>query len=162
MAKPGCLAQMVDAYGGLGEGANIIAVEEVPPDQTHLYGVVGVGKQKGKAFEITGMVEKPPQGKAPSNLIISGRYILQPDIFAILEKQERGAGGEIQLTDAMITHAKSAPFFGYKFDGRTYRLRIEARLPRCECRLCAQARRHRAGVPQGAEAAAWLGVVVGV
>jgi UTP--glucose-1-phosphate uridylyltransferase len=82
--------------------------------------VVGVGQQKGKAFEISGMVEKPPQGKAPSNLIISGRYILQPDIFAILETQERGAGGEIQLTDAMIAHAKSAPFFGYKFDGRTY------------------------------------------
>ena len=66
------------------------------------------------------LVEKPPQGKAPSNLIISGRYILQPDIFGILEKQERGAGGEIQLTDAMIAHAKRAPFFGYKFDGRTY------------------------------------------
>jgi UTP--glucose-1-phosphate uridylyltransferase len=120
MAKPGCLRQMVDAYGGLGEGASVIAVEEVPADQTHLYGVVGVGREKGKAFEISGMVEKPPQGKAPSNLIISGRYILQPDIFAILEKQERGAGGEIQLTDAMIAHARSAPFFGYKFDGRTY------------------------------------------
>ena len=68
MAKPGCLKQMVDAYGGLGESASMIAVEEVPADQTHLYGVVGVGKQKGKAFEISGMVEKPPQGKAPSNL----------------------------------------------------------------------------------------------
>ena len=120
MAKPGCLRQMVDAHRGLGEGASMIAVEEVPADQTHLYGVVGVGKQKGKAFEISGMVEKPPQGKAPSNLIISGRYILQPDIFAILETQERGAGGEIQLTDAMIAHAKTSPFFGYKFDGRTY------------------------------------------
>jgi len=120
MAKPGCLKQMVDAYRDLGDGASVIAVEEVPPDQTHLYGVVSVGKQKAKAFEIDGMVEKPPQGKAPSNLIISGRYILQPDIFAILEKQERGAGGEIQLTDAMIAHAKRSPFYGYKFDGRTY------------------------------------------
>jgi UTP--glucose-1-phosphate uridylyltransferase len=120
MAKPGCLKQMVDAYRGLGEGASVIAVEEVPHDQTHMYGVVGVGRDKGKAFEISGMVEKPPQGKAPSNLIISGRYILQPDIFAILETQERGAGGEIQLTDAMIAHAKQTPFFGYKFDGRTY------------------------------------------
>ena len=120
MAKPGCLKQMVDAYRDLGDGASVIAVEEVPADQTHLYGVVSVGKQKAKAFEIDGMVEKPPQGKAPSNLIISGRYILQPDIFAILEKQERGAGGEIQLTDAMIAHAKRSPFYGYKFDGRTY------------------------------------------
>jgi len=120
MAKPGCLKQMIDAWRGLGDGASVIAVEEVPADQTHMYGVVGVGKQQGKAFEISGMVEKPPQGKAPSNLIISGRYILQPDIFAILENQERGAGGEIQLTDAMIAHSKRAPFFGYKFDGRTY------------------------------------------
>jgi UTP--glucose-1-phosphate uridylyltransferase len=120
MAKPGCLKQMVDAWRDLGEGASVIAVEEVPADQTHLYGVVGVGKQKGKAFEISGMVEKPPQGKAPSNLIISGRYILQPDIFPILEKQERGSGGEIQLTDAMIANAKHAPFFGYKFDGRMH------------------------------------------
>jgi UTP--glucose-1-phosphate uridylyltransferase len=120
MAKPGCLKQMVDAYRDLGAGASVIAVEEVPPDQTHLYGVVSVGKQKAKAFKIDGMVEKPPQGKAPSNLIISGRYILQPDIFAILEKQERGAGGEIQLTDAMIAHAKRSPFYGYKFDGRMH------------------------------------------
>jgi UTP--glucose-1-phosphate uridylyltransferase len=120
MAKPGCLAQMIEAWRGLGDGASVIAVEEVPADQTHMYGVVGVGKQKGKAFEIAGMVEKPPQGKAPSNLIISGRYILQPDIFAILEHQERGAGGEIQLTDAMIAHSARAPFFGYKFEGRTY------------------------------------------
>jgi UTP--glucose-1-phosphate uridylyltransferase len=120
MAKPGCLKQMADAWRGLGEGASVIAVEEVPADQTHLYGVVGVGREKGKAFEISGMVEKPPQGKAPSRLIISGRYILQPDIFPILEKQERGAGGEIQLTDAMIAHAKRAPFYGYKFDGRMH------------------------------------------
>jgi len=120
MAQPGCLAQMIAAYRDLGEQASVIAVEEVPPDQTHMYGVVGVGKTRGKAFEIAGMVEKPPQGSAPSNLIISGRYILQPDIFAILEHQERGAGGEIQLTDAMITHAKRAPFFGYKFVGRTF------------------------------------------
>jgi UTP--glucose-1-phosphate uridylyltransferase len=119
-AKPGCLAQMIAAYGDLGDGASVIAVEEVPADQTHMYGVVGMGKTKGRAFEITAMVEKPPQGKAPSNLIISGRYILQPEIFAILENQERGAGGEIQLTDAMIALAKRAPFYGFKYDGRTY------------------------------------------
>ena len=92
----------------------------MPDDQTHQYGVVGIGKQKGKAFEITGMVEKPPRGTAPSNLIITGRYILQPEIFAVLEKQEKGAGGEIQLTDAMITMEKRAPYYGFKFEGRTY------------------------------------------
>jgi UTP--glucose-1-phosphate uridylyltransferase len=119
-AKRGCLAQMIDAYKGLGEDANLIALEEVPADQTHQYGVVGIGKQKGAAFEITGMVEKPPRGKAPSNLIITGRYILQPGIFEVLEKQQTGAGGEIQLTDAMITLAKRSPFYGFKFDGRTF------------------------------------------
>jgi UTP--glucose-1-phosphate uridylyltransferase len=119
-AKQGCLAQMMDAYAELGDGASLIALEEVPDDQTHQYGVVGIGRQKGKAFEITGMVEKPPRGTAPSNLIISGRYILQPEIFAVLEKQEKGAGGEIQLTDAMITMSKRAPYYGFKFEGRTF------------------------------------------
>jgi UTP--glucose-1-phosphate uridylyltransferase len=119
-AKPGCLAQMIAAYGDLGDGASIIAVEEVPADQTHMYGIVGMGKSKGRAFEITGMVEKPRQGTAPSNLIISGRYILQPEIFEVLEKQERGAGGEIQLTDAMIALSKRSPFYGYKYEGKTY------------------------------------------
>jgi UTP--glucose-1-phosphate uridylyltransferase len=119
-AKPGCLAQMIAAYGDLGDGASVIAVEEVPADQTHMYGIVGMGKSKGRAFEITSMVEKPPQGTAPSNLIISGRYILQPEIFDILEKQERGAGGEIQLTDAMIALSKRSPFYGYKYEGKTY------------------------------------------
>jgi UTP--glucose-1-phosphate uridylyltransferase len=119
-ARPSCLAQMVDAYRGFGDGASVIAVEEVPMDQTHMYGVVGMGKTKGKGFEITEMVEKPPKGKSPSNLIISGRYILQPEIFEILETQERGAGGEIQLTDAMITLSKRAPYYGLKFEGRTY------------------------------------------
>jgi UTP--glucose-1-phosphate uridylyltransferase len=120
LAKRGCLAQMIDAHNDIGEDANLIAVEEVPAEQTHMYGVVGIGKPKGKAFEITAMVEKPPQGQAPSNLIISGRYILQPEIFAILEQQQPGAGGEIQLTDAMITLAKTAPFYSFKFDGQTY------------------------------------------
>ena len=118
--KQCCLAQMIGAYKELGDGANLIAVEEVPHDQTHQYGVVGIGMQKGKAFEITQMIEKPARGKAPSNLIITGRYILQPEIFKILENQQTGAGGEIQLTDAMITLAKHAPFYGFKFDGRTY------------------------------------------
>ena len=118
--KRSCLAQMAEAYRELGADANVIAVEEVPEDQTHMYGIVGMGKQKGASFEITRMVEKPPRGTAPSNLIITGRYILQPEIFGILQHQKKGAGGEIQLTDAMIALMKSAPFYGYKFDGRTY------------------------------------------
>ncbi len=98
--SPGCLAQMIKAAETLGDKANVIAVEEVPADKTHQYGICGVGKRDGKMFEIDGMVEKPAPGTAPSNLSISGRYILQPEIFKILATQERGAGGEIQLTDA--------------------------------------------------------------
>jgi UTP--glucose-1-phosphate uridylyltransferase len=119
-APRGCLAQMIEAYRELGEHANVIAVEEVPADRTHMYGVVGVGEKRGKAFSITGMVEKPPRGSAPSNLIITGRYILQPEIFDVLETQDRGAGGEIQITDAMIRLALKLPLFGFKFEGRTF------------------------------------------
>ncbi len=118
--NPGCLAQMMAVYRGLGEAANIVAVEEVPPSRVHNYGVVGVGKAKGKAFSITAMVEKPTRDAAPSNLIITGRYILQPEIFALLETQQGGAGGEIQLTDAMIRLAKTQPFYGLKFEGRSF------------------------------------------
>ncbi|HEV3160515.1 MAG TPA: UTP--glucose-1-phosphate uridylyltransferase, partial [Xanthobacteraceae bacterium] len=116
----GCLAQMIDAASELGERANIVAVEEVPAERVDQYGVVGVGARKGKMFSITGMVEKPPRERAPSNLILTGRYILQPEIIELLEKQERGAGGEIQLTDAMIALARTQPFYGLKFDGRSF------------------------------------------
>jgi UTP--glucose-1-phosphate uridylyltransferase len=92
----------------------------VPDNQTHQYGIVGRGKDVGSGFEITKMVEKPPQGTAPSNLAISGRYILEPEIFEILRTQPRGAGGEIQLTDAMITLAKTRPFYGVTFDGQIH------------------------------------------
>jgi UTP--glucose-1-phosphate uridylyltransferase len=118
--KPSCLAQMMDAYRSLEENANIIAVEEVPVDRISAYGVVGVGQAKGKCFSVTSMVEKPPREQAPSNLIITGRYILQPEIFALLENQSGGAGGEIQITDSMITLAKSQPFYGLKFEGRSF------------------------------------------
>jgi len=118
--SPGCLKQMIDVYGALGEKSNIIAVEEVPLERVHMYGVVGVGESKGKSFAITEMVEKPPREKAPSNLIITGRYILQPEIFALLETQQGGAGGEIQITDSMIRLAKEQPFYGLKFDGRSF------------------------------------------
>jgi UTP--glucose-1-phosphate uridylyltransferase len=119
-ARRGCLAQMIDCYDELGERGNFLAVEQVPDEVTHMYGIVGVGPPKGKALPITRMVEKPPRGTAPSNLIITGRYILQPEIFSILGKQERGSGGEIQLTDAMIGLAKTSPFYGVKFEGRTF------------------------------------------
>jgi UTP--glucose-1-phosphate uridylyltransferase len=119
---PGCLAQMIEAASKLGEKSNLIAVEAVPDHLTHQYGICGVGKRHahGSMFEIDGMVEKPPKGTAPSNLSITGRYILQPEIFKILEVQERGAGGEIQLTDAMIGLAKSQKFYGVEFEGERH------------------------------------------
>jgi UTP--glucose-1-phosphate uridylyltransferase len=89
-------------------------------DRVHMYGVVGVGKSQGQAFEITQMVEKPLRDQAPSNLIITGRYILQPEIFNILADQTRGTGGEIQITDAMIRLARKQPFYGLKFEGRSF------------------------------------------
>ena len=116
----GCLAQMIDAARELGERANIVAVEEVPLERVEQYGVVGIGARKGKMFSITGMVEKPSRERAPSNLILTGRYILQPEILDLLAKQDRGAGGEIQLTDAMIALARTQPFYGLKFDGRSF------------------------------------------
>jgi UTP--glucose-1-phosphate uridylyltransferase len=118
MLSRGSMEQMIAAYEK--HGGNIIAVEEVPEDQTHQYGIVSVGQEFGQTFEITGMVEKPPKGTAPSNYIISGRYILQPEVFNLLSTQERGAGNEIQLTDSMIRLMKEQPFFGMKYQGRTY------------------------------------------
>ncbi len=117
---PGCLKQMILAAEKLGDKTNVIAVEEVPADKTHQYGICGVGKRDGRMFEIDGMIEKPAPGTAPSNLSISGRYILQPEIFQILATQERGAGGEIQLTDAMIGLARTQKFYGVEFEGERH------------------------------------------
>ena len=111
---------MIDAAAGLGERANIVAVEEVPMERVDQYGVVGVGETKGKVFSITTMVEKPPPERAPSNLILTGRYILQPEILDLLAKQDRGTGGEIQLTDAMIALSRTQNFYGLKFEGRSF------------------------------------------
>ena len=116
--KTRCLAQCIEAYEK--HGGNVIAVEEVPPAETHMYGIVSVGADHGHTFEINGMVEKPPQGASPSNLIISGRYILGPEVFGILANVEKGAGGEIQLTDGMKKLAESQAFHGVRFDGKTY------------------------------------------
>ena len=114
----------MDAAHDLEPKANIIAVEPMAAERIHMYGVVGVGEHVnnhgGKLFSLTQMVEKPPREKAPSNLIITGRYILQPEIFEILAAEKRGAGGEIQLTDAMIELAKRQPFYGLEFEGRSF------------------------------------------
>lgn len=118
--KPGCLAQMIAAANRLPEKSNVLAVQEVPADQTHQYGICGVGARDGKMFEVDGMVEKPAKGTAPSNFSITGRYILQPEIFKILATQERGAGGEIQLTDAMIGLSKTQKFYGVEFEGERH------------------------------------------
>ena len=118
LMSPGCLGQMLTAYQK--HGGNVIAVEEVPVEQVSRYGVVGVGEEDETGFRITGMVEKPNREDAPSNLIISGRYILQPEIFDLLGNQEPGAGGEIQITDAMKRLASTQRFTGFRYRGRTY------------------------------------------
>jgi UTP--glucose-1-phosphate uridylyltransferase len=117
--KPGCLAQMIQAARDV-QSANIIAVEQVPPERVHMYGVVGVGERRGNLFSLTKMVEKPSRETAPSNLIITGRYVLQPEIFDVLAAEKRGTGDEIQLTDAMIELAKTQPFYGFEFAGRSF------------------------------------------
>jgi UTP--glucose-1-phosphate uridylyltransferase len=117
---PGCVAQMITAAQEVDEAANIIAVETVPRESVSAYGVVGIGETIGDLFRLTSMVEKPAPNDAPSNLIITGRYILQPKIFELLAVQKAGAGGEIQLTDAMIALSTTQPFYGLKFAGRSY------------------------------------------
>jgi UTP--glucose-1-phosphate uridylyltransferase len=112
------LAQAVDAYDKV--GGNIVVVEPAPEGEAHKYGIVALDGQDGRLNRMTGMVEKPPKGTEPSNLFISGRYILQPDIFEVLETQERGAGGEIQLTDGMAALMKRQDFHALEYEGVTY------------------------------------------
>lgn len=116
--EPGCLASMVTMYEKY--RGNIISVEEVDPSETYKYGIVSTGAEVEGGYEITGMVEKPKVEEAPSNLMISGRYILQPEIMNLLAAQERGTGNEIQLTDSLLKLAKTSPFFAYNFPGKTY------------------------------------------
>jgi len=116
--EPGCLKQMVEAYDQV--GGNLVAALEVPATETHKYGVVDPGASDGRLTEIRGLVEKPPQGTAPSNLMLPGRYILQPEVMRALDAQEKGAGGEIQLTDAMAKLIGSQPFHAYRFEGQRY------------------------------------------
>jgi len=118
-APRGCFAQMMDVYRA--HGGNVIAVEEVPHEHVHRYGVVALEqKLDERTHRIAGMVEKPKREEAPSNLIISGRYILQPEIFEKLATQKPGAGGEIQLTDAMIALVAEQVFHAFRFEGTTY------------------------------------------
>jgi len=116
--RPGCLKQMVDAYERV--GGNMVAAEQVPDDQTHRYGIITPGQRDAALTEVQGLVEKPAPGTAPSNLSVIGRYVLQPEVFAQLGRRETGAGGEIQLTDAMATLIGRQPFHGLTFDGTRY------------------------------------------
>lgn len=116
--KRGCLAGTMDLYEKV--GGNVIAVEQCDLLETNKYGIVGKGSSSGTGFQITAMVEKPAPAVAPSNYYINGRYILQPEIFEILGDQERGAGNEIQLTDAMVRLSRSQPFHAQPFDGRMF------------------------------------------
>ena len=116
--KPNCLAQLVAAYEEV--GGNVVAALEVADSETHKYGVVDPGASNGRLTEIRGLVEKPPSGTAPSNLMLPGRYILQPEVLRALDAQETGAGGEIQLTDAMAKLIGKQPFNAYRFEGERY------------------------------------------
>jgi UTP--glucose-1-phosphate uridylyltransferase len=122
IGAPGCMKQMMDAYDAV--GGNLISVLEVPEDEVSSYGVIAPGARLdvagGALTEVTGLVEKPKQEEAPSNLIISGRYILQPEVMRVLEGQGKGAGGEIQLTDAMARMIGAQPFHAVTFAGRRF------------------------------------------
>ena len=118
VGQPNCLAQMVAAYEEV--GGNVVAALEVPDSETHKYGVIEPGATAGRLTEIRGMVEKPAPGTAPSNLMLPGRYILQPEVMRALDAQEPGAGGEIQLTDAMARLIGQQPFHAYRFEGERY------------------------------------------
>jgi len=117
-AEPGCLRQMVDAYAEV--GGNIVAVEDVPREHTDRYGILDVAEDDGRLARAQGLVEKPKPAEAPSTLSIIGRYILQPEVFEHLDKHETGAGGEIQLTDAMAQTMGEIPFHGLRFEGRRF------------------------------------------
>jgi UTP--glucose-1-phosphate uridylyltransferase len=119
VGQPGALAQMIEAYNRV-DGGMIVAAEEKPKDEIKRYGVVDPGAVNGNATEVKGLVEKPATGTEPSNLCIIGRYILQPEVFTILDHQERGAGDEIQLTDAMAKLIGKAPFHAVKTDCARY------------------------------------------
>lgn len=118
VGQPGFMKQMVEAYNQV--GGNVIGALEVADSETDKYGIISPGAIDGRLTEVTALIEKPARGTAPSNLMIPGRYILQPEVMRILETQEKGAGGEIQLTDAMAQLIGNQPFHGFTFDGQRY------------------------------------------
>lgn len=118
IGEPGCMKAMVEAYNRV--GGNVVCGYEVPADETDKYGIVEPGVRNDALVEVKGLVEKPVRGTAPSNMMIPGRYILQPEVMRILETQEKGAGGEIQLTDAMAAMIGNQPFHAFVFDGKRY------------------------------------------
>lgn len=116
--KPGLLKQMVECYNEVGN--NVIAVADVPLEQTNRYGIVDPESDDGRVVKVKAMVEKPAPENAPSRISITGRYILQPQIFDYLSNQKRGSGGEVQLTDAMESMLSKHPFYGLRFDGQRF------------------------------------------
>jgi UTP--glucose-1-phosphate uridylyltransferase len=118
LAKTSCLKQMIDAHAET--GGNLIAAMDVAREHVNRYGIVKPGRDDGRLVQVEGLVEKPAPDKAPSNIAVIGRYILEPGVFEHLERQSRGAGGEIQLTDAMATLIGRSPFHGLRFDGQRF------------------------------------------
>ncbi|GAB4166136.1 MAG: UTP--glucose-1-phosphate uridylyltransferase GalU [Thalassobaculales bacterium] len=118
LSETGCLRQMVEAHAEV--GGNMVAVMDVPPAQTSAYGIVAPGATHGRMVEVKGLVEKPKAAEAPSTLAVIGRYILQPAVFGHLAKGQRGAGGEIQLTDALAMMIGAMPFHGFRFEGKRF------------------------------------------
>ena len=111
-----CLGEMLSAY----TGGNMVAVMDVPHNETQSYGIVTPGKDNGQLIEVTGLVEKPTPEKAPSNIAVVGRYVIEPGVFSQLDQQDRGAGGEIQLTDSLARQIGLAPFHGFRFSGERF------------------------------------------
>ena len=118
LAKTPCLKQMVDAYPEV--GGNMIAVMDVPREHTRRYGIVDAGRDDGRLVQVKGLVEKPAADQAPSTCAVIGRYILEPSVFTHLDKGLKGAGGEIQLTDALAAMIGAAPFHGFRYDGKRF------------------------------------------
>lgn len=118
LSKTPCLKQMVDVYGET--GGSVVAVVDVPREHTDRYGILDVNHDDGRLASVKGLVEKPAPADAPSTLSIIGRYILQPNVFRWLDRQEKGKGGEIQLTDAMASMLEDGPFHGVRFEGRRF------------------------------------------
>lgn len=118
VGRPACLAELVEAHDRI--GGNVVAIEEVPAAQVDRYGVIDPGEDDGRLVEVRGLVEKPPVDEAPSNLTVVGRYVLTPEVFGYLDRHEAGAGGEIQLTDAMARLIDTQPFHGLRFRARRF------------------------------------------